>query len=64
MYRIVLTAIVVSIKMYDDKFAGNDFYAQVGLLDLQELNTLESVFLRKMNWNLVISEGSMVLTKS
>ena len=59
-----LTAIVVSAKMYDDKFAGNDFYAEVGCLDLQELNTLESVFLRKLSWDLLIPEQSMVLIRS
>ena len=50
--------------MYDDKFAGNDFYAEVGCLDLQELNTLESVFLRKLSWDLLIPEQSMVLIRS
>jgi len=64
MHRVTLTAIVVSVKMYDDKFDSNDFYAQVGCIDLQELNALESVFLRKMNWELLIPEQSMVLIKS
>lgn len=64
MHRVTLTAIVVSVKMYDDNFAGNDFYAQVGCIALPELNALESVFLKKMNWSLLIPEQSMVLIKS
>lgn len=56
MHRIVLAAIVVSVKMYDDAYAGNQFYAEVGGIDIQELNSLESAFLRKMSWNLLIPE--------
>ena len=42
--------------MYDDAYAGNQFYAEVGGIDVQELNSLESAFLRKMSWNLLIPE--------
>ena len=42
--------------MYDDVYDGNQFYAEVGGIDVQELNNLESAFLRKINWNLLIPE--------
>ena len=55
-FRIVLTAIVVSIKMNQDCFLSNVDYAEDGGIDVQELNKLESTFIRKMNWNLVVPE--------
>lgn len=64
MHRIVLTAIVVSIKMYDDVYDLNQFYAEVGAISVQELNILESTFLRKMDWNLLIPEENMKLLRS
>lgn len=64
MHRIVLTAIVVSIKMYDDVYDLNQFYAEVGAISVQELNILESTFLRKMDWNLLIPEHTMKFLRS
>ena len=52
----MLTAIVVSIKMNQDSFFSNADYAEDGGIDVQELNQLESAFIRKLNWNLVIPE--------
>ena len=50
--------------MYDDAYAGNQYYAEVGGIDVQELNSLESAFLRKMSWNLLIPEQNMKLIRS
>lgn len=50
--------------MYDDVYDLNQFYAEVGAISVQELNNLESAFLRKMDWNLLIPEENMKLLRS
>lgn len=64
MHRVTLTAIVISVKMYDDKYADNAFYSEVGMLDLWELNKMESALLKKLDWKLMIPELAMVLIRS
>lgn len=64
MHRITLTAIVISAKMYDDRYEENCFYAEVGMCDLWELNKMESAMLRKLDWKLMLTEQAMVLIKS
>lgn len=64
MHRVTLAAIVVSAKMYDDNYAANEFYAAVGMVDLWELNKMESVLLKKLDWKLLVPELAMVLIRS
>ena len=52
--RIVLTAIVVSCKMYDDNYATNTYYAAVGGVDAEELKRLELVFMAQMEWKVFV----------
>ena len=52
--RIVLTAIVVSCKMYDDNFATNTYYAAVGGVDAEELKQLELVFMTAIQWKVFV----------
>ena len=62
--RVTLTAIVISAKMYDDRYDQNSLYAEVGMCDVWELNKMESVLIRKLDWKLMLTEQAMVLIKS
>ena len=59
-----MTAIVISAKMYDDRYDRNCLYAEVGMCDLWELNMMESAMLRKLDWRLNLTDKAMVLIKS
>lgn len=43
--RYFLIGLMIASKVYDDSFATNDFYAQVGGISLELLNKLEMEFL-------------------
>lgn len=44
--RLALTAIVVAQKMFDDQYANNSFYAEMGgIEDIEEFNIMEAEFL-------------------
>ena len=49
-YRLILTAVLVTSKFYNDVFYGNHFVAYVGGVCLQELNLLEASFLELVEW--------------
>ncbi len=51
-YRLILTAILVTSKFYNDVFYGNHFLAYVGGIQLPEMNVLESQFLDLLDWSL------------
>ena len=49
-YRLILTAVLVTSKFYNDVFYGNHFVAFVGGVCLQELILLEATFLELVDW--------------
>ncbi len=51
-HRLLLAAIVVAIKFYDDTYYDNWFYAQVGGISLQEFNLLERKLLSLLSFDL------------
>ncbi|EER02306.1 conserved hypothetical protein [Perkinsus marinus ATCC 50983] len=51
-HRVILTAVVLAAKFFDDRYYSNRFYAAVGGVRTKELNALEADFLRLINWNL------------
>jgi hypothetical protein len=55
-HKLLLIAIVVASKFYDDTFFNNGFYSKVGGLTCKELNCLEIDFLFLIHFNLHISE--------
>ena len=49
-YRLILSAVLLTSKFYNDVFYGNHFLAFVGGISLQEMNLLEAEFLKLVNW--------------
>lgn len=52
LYRLILTAALVTSKFYNDVFYGNHFVAYIGGVHLEEMNLLEAEFLRFVDWRL------------
>lgn len=44
-HRLFLTALIISVKFYEDKYYKNSYYARVGGISSNEVNTLEHEFL-------------------
>lgn len=51
-HRIALTALLIAVKFQDDKFFANLYYANVGGVKTQELNSLEVRLLRLLDYRL------------
>eukprot|EP01053_Blabericola_migrator_P006407 Blabericola_migrator_1__6406@NODE_322_length_9825_cov_103_602685_g259_i1_p3_GENE_NODE_322_length_9825_cov_103_602685_g259_i1NODE_322_length_9825_cov_103_602685_g259_i1_p3_ORF_typecomplete_len397_score18_95Cyclin/PF08613_11/1_3e34Cyclin_N/PF00134_23/6_7e08_NODE_322_length_9825_cov_103_602685_g259_i124823672 len=54
-HRILVTAVMVAAKFFDDVYYSNSFYAKVGGLSLEEMNVLESHFLHLIKYDLYVS---------
>lgn len=48
---------MVANKFLDDFYASNHDYARIGMVDLDELNTMEHCFVGLMHWRLQLSKG-------
>ena len=51
-HRLLLTVVLVSIKMNEDDFYSNAYYAKVGGVTLKEINNLEDDFLKMIKFRL------------
>jgi len=51
-HRLLLSSVIVAIKINEDDFYSNAFYAKVGGVSLQEINTLEDEFIRLIKFDL------------
>ncbi|KAF4659592.1 mitochondrial peripheral inner membrane protein [Perkinsus olseni] len=54
-YRVLLSALLVSTKFYDDCYYSNTDYARFGGVRVSELNSLELGFLKLINWSLTVT---------
>lgn len=54
-HRLLLSAILVAAKSFDDEFYSNGFFSQVGGIPVQELNNLELEFLFLLQFNTFVS---------
>ena len=45
MHKLLLAAIMLASKFFDDTFCSNVFFAEIGLVSLAEVNRMEQVFL-------------------
>lgn len=54
-HRILVTAVMISAKFFDDVYYSNSFYAKIGGLSLEEMNVLESHFLHLIKYDLYVS---------
>ncbi|GAB0494569.1 hypothetical protein MMPV_005863 [Pyropia vietnamensis] len=53
-HRLLLTALVVAAKFYDDVFYDSHYYSRVGGITVAEANTLELEFLCGLDWGLIV----------
>ena len=56
MFRLILTAVLVTSKMFNDTYYTNQYVASVGGVTLQNINQLERFFMQMLDWNVFISE--------
>ncbi len=57
-YRLLLAAVVTSIKYNEDDYYSNSFYSRVGGINLQEMNLIESEFIRLSEFLLFVDDDS------
>ena len=55
-HRLILSAVAIAAKFFDDKYYKNSYYARVGGISVQEINTLERNFLFIIDFNLYVSD--------
>eukprot|EP00930_Biecheleria_cincta_P000890 TRINITY_DN102082_c0_g1_i1.p1 TRINITY_DN102082_c0_g1~~TRINITY_DN102082_c0_g1_i1.p1 ORF type:complete len:306 (+),score=71.99 TRINITY_DN102082_c0_g1_i1:63-920(+) len=56
-HHLVLTATTVAAKYHDVDIRSNEFYAQAGCVEVEELNRLEASFLELLAWNLQVDNA-------
>ncbi|SCN62328.1 cyclin, putative [Plasmodium chabaudi chabaudi] len=54
-HRLIITAVMISAKFFDDLYYSNAFYAKVGGITTKELNKLEAHFLNLLDYKLYVS---------
>jgi hypothetical protein len=54
-HRVVITAILLAAKFFDDAYYNNAYYAKVGGVIVSELNALEVEFLFRINFSLRVA---------
>ncbi|CDR95109.1 cyclin, N-terminal domain containing protein, putative [Babesia bigemina] len=54
-HRLIITAVMLAAKFSDDVYYSNKFYAQVGGVNVTEINLLEAQFLTMLNFQLYVS---------
>lgn len=65
MHRIILSALVVSIKNIEDDYYDNVFYSEIGGMSVSELNSIEFEFLILLDFYLFVKEKELLkYTKS
>ena len=55
MYRLILTTVHVTSKMYNETHYTNEYIASKGGVSLQNINELERFFLEMIDWQLFVS---------
>ena len=50
-HRLLMTAMLISVKTNDDIFYKQSYYAKVAGLEVPELNALEAKFLQELDFN-------------
>jgi len=53
-HRVILTAMLLAIKFYDDIYYSNAFYSQIGGIQVAELNRLEAEMLLLTQFDLCV----------
>lgn len=58
-HRMFFTAVVIAAKIQDDEVYTNDVSAAMGGISSRELNSLEAIFLRSLDWRVHISQREL-----
>jgi hypothetical protein len=53
-HRLIVTAVIVALKVVDDEYFRNSYYAHVGGIPVGELNRMELDFLKAIDFNLFV----------
>lgn len=56
-HRIILSSCLLAIKYNEDEYYANDYYAQVGGIPIQELNSLEYNCIQRLGFNLFVDDS-------
>lgn len=64
LYRLILVAILIWAKFYNDIYYGNHFIAYIGGVSLQELNEMELEVLTSLSWKIKIEAEEYALYNS
>eukprot|EP01083_Nonionella_stella_P073339 198227_1 len=54
-HRLFLTSLLIATKSRDDVYYHNSYFANIGCITLPEMNHLEHVFLKMMDWELSVT---------
>lgn len=54
-HRLLFIAVMIAAKFHDDTFYSNSYYGKAGGLTLREVNLLEAVMLRGLNWRMLVT---------
>jgi hypothetical protein len=54
-HRVLITSIMLATKVFDDEFYKNAYYAKLGGVSTQEMNSLELEFLSLMNFDFFVT---------
>ena len=55
-HRLIVTSVLVTQKFYNDMYYSNQAVAGLGGIGMEELNQLEAIFVKNLNWNLLVPE--------
>jgi hypothetical protein len=53
-HRMMVMAIMIAVKFEDDTYYSNKYYAKVAGLSLKEVNGLEAVMLKMLDWRMAV----------
>ncbi|KAK7196377.1 CYC2-like cyclin [Novymonas esmeraldas] len=59
-HRLLITSVVLGIKLRDDVYYSNIYYARIGGISAREMNKLERLFLEKLDWVTQVQEDEYV----
>lgn len=58
-HRLVICAVLLAVKMTDDRYFNNAFFAKIGGIDLSELNTIELKMLQLLDYRTHVSTAEL-----
>jgi len=54
-HRLLMIAAMIAAKFHDDKFYANIYYGKAGGMALKEVNLLEVVMLKELDWQVLVT---------